>query len=192
MNRPKRWANQIGRREVPGTTTEPAPGSLLVRPSTSLVVARAVALHLEGKGAEAIGELEQAVSRDEGSPEIYAAIGFIQFEQKNYVEAADSYRRLLSLEPDHPTGCFNLALCLQALERWPEASEWFEKALEKDPHRTEALLGLGSCRLRLNAPRPALEAYERCLRKDPDLEAAIFGKAVALKLQRKFAEASEL
>src|SRR5579864_4325502 len=157
---------------------------------------RAVALHLEGKAAEALAELERALAAGEKEPELYAAIGYLRYQGTQFHEAAEAYRQLVELEPAHATGWFNLAASLQAEDKWEEAAGVFEKALAADPNRYEAHLGLGSCRLHLGAARPALEAYERCLRLVPNLEPArlepvLFGKAVALQLLKKFSEAAE-
>src|SRR3954454_10869595 len=71
-------------------------------------LAKAVSLHLEGKRKEALQELKGAISSGGDSAEVYSAIGHIQFELEQYEDAAKSYTRLLSLEPKHTAGNFNL------------------------------------------------------------------------------------
>ena len=173
------------------TTTKTPP------PNTYQLFGRAVALHLEGKGEEALAELERARDAGAANAEIYAAIGYLRYEGKQFEQAVVAYRKLVELEPANATGSFNLAASLQATEHWEEAAAMFEKSLAADPNRYEAHLGLGSCRLHLGAARPALEAYDRCLRLFASLDAvklegALFGKAVALQVQKKFAEAAEI
>jgi tetratricopeptide (TPR) repeat protein len=165
--------------------------------AASLYLARAVGLHLEGKGGEALLELERALTaRDDLSGEtlveIYSAVGFIHFERKEFERAAEGYRKALEVGPCHPSACYNLALCLQALGQWQSAIDQFNQALAVDPNRHEANLGLGACCLQLGAAREALDAYERCLRQDPELEEAQLGKAVALQMQKKLLEAGEI
>src|SRR5258708_29256025 len=162
----------------------PAEASGATQPATSQLFARAVSLHLDGRGDEALVELERAWRGGEKRAEIHSAIGYIHYERKQFDEATASYRRLLELEPDHPNGGFNLALCLQATEQWKEAAQCFEKSLASNPTRKEAYLGLGACQLHLGAARRAQEAYESVLAKEPNLEPAMFGKAVALQLQK--------
>src|SRR3954454_24662399 len=116
MSNQKRWANG-------------ADSSVATQPATSQLFARAVSLHLDGRGDEALVELERALHGGEKRAEIYSAIGYIHYERKQFEEAIASYRRLLELESDHATGSFNLALCLQATEQWKEASQYFEKSL---------------------------------------------------------------
>jgi tetratricopeptide (TPR) repeat protein len=158
---------------------------------------QAVALHLEGKTEEALARIERALEAGESQPEVHAAAGYLRYENKQFEEAAAAYRKLVEMAPENATGWFNLAATLQALGKWDEAAAMFEKTLAADPNRFEAHLGLGLSRLHQGAARPALEAYERCLRLVPHLEPArlepvLFGKAVALQLLRKVAEAAEV
>src|SRR5271157_2810027 len=111
----------------------------------SRYMARAVSLHLDGKPEEALRELQRAIAKGEKSAEIYSAMGHIQFELGQFEGGANSYRELLQLEPDHRTGWFNLAVCLERTGRWQEAADKFQKAFQVDSGRIEAQLGLGIC-----------------------------------------------
>src|SRR5438132_4520363 len=179
MSNQKRWANG-------------ADSSVATQPATSQLFARAVSLHLDGRGDEPLVELDRALRDGEKRAEIYSAIGYIHYERKQFDDATAAYRRLLELEPEHPNGGFNLALCLQVAEQWKEAAQFFEKSLASNPTRKEAYLGLGACQLHLGAARRAQEAYESVLAKEPSLEPALFGKAVALQLQKDLKGAAEL
>src|SRR5258708_38787268 len=125
MSTQKRWANGV------------AESNVATQPATSQLFAQAVSLHLDGRGDEALVELERALRGGEKRAEIYSAIGYIHYERKQFDEATAAYRRLLELESDHSNGCFNLALCLQATEQWKEASQLFEKSLASNPTRKE-------------------------------------------------------
>ena len=92
MSNQKRWVNG----------SEPAHGGS--QQVTSQLFARAVSLHLEGRGDEALVELDRALRGGEKRGEIYSAIGYIRYERKQYDEAAAAYRRLLEIEPNHATG----------------------------------------------------------------------------------------
>src|SRR5580704_16135773 len=146
MSNQKRWANGA------------ADLAVASQPATSQLFARAVSLQLDGRGDEALVELERALRSGEKRAEIYSAIGYIHYERKQFEEATGAYRRLIELEPDHPNGSFNLALCLQATEQWKDAAQFFEKTLAANPGRKEANLGLGACQLHLGAARRAQDA----------------------------------
>src|ERR1700688_1982994 len=104
MSNQKRWANGA------------AESNVATQPATSQLFARAVSLHLDGRGDEALVELERALKGGEKRAEIYSAIGYIHYERKQFEEATAAYRRLIELEADHPNGSFKLWL-------WPHANE---------------------------------------------------------------------
>ena len=105
-------------------------------------LAKAVSLHLEGKRNEALQELKGAAAHAGETAEFASAMGHIQFELEQYEDAAKSYTKLLSIDPKHMAGQFNLAVCLEKLGRWEEAAERFTKVLETSPTRTEAQTSL--------------------------------------------------
>ena len=86
-------------------------------------LARAVALHLAGKREEALKQLQRAIAANEASPEIYRAMGHIQFEMGEYKDAAKTYRLLTQIKPQYAMGWFNLAVSLERLSAWEEASK---------------------------------------------------------------------
>src|SRR5581483_8990972 len=97
-------------------------------------LAQAVALHLDGKRREALEVIDSALSSGTQSAELYSAKALIQYELGLFGDAADSYRRLLSLQPDHPSAALNLAICLERTGNWADASGAFATAVEKDPN----------------------------------------------------------
>ena len=101
-------------------------------------LARAVALHLEGKGKEALRELDRAVESGDPPREVYSAKGHIQFELELFEEAVKSYESLIGLDPNSTSAYFNLAVCQEKLGRWNEAASNFQRALSSDPKRMDA------------------------------------------------------
>jgi Flp pilus assembly protein TadD len=129
-----------------------------VAATSSGCLARAVTLHLAGKREEALKQLQRTVDVGEASPEIYRAMGHIQFELDAFADAAASYRSLTGIKPQYAKGWFNLAVCLERLDDWDGASQAFHKASTLDPSHLEAHLGLGVSHLRLEDPKSALFA----------------------------------
>ncbi len=157
----------------------------------TVALARAVSLHLAGKPDEALKHLQRASTTD-GSPEMFRAMGHIQFELGDFQEASLSYRALVKLKPQYAMGWFNLAVCLERLGSWDDSSEAFHKAATLDVKNVDAHLGLGVCHLRLEDPKSALFSFERCLELSPGYEDALFGKAAALQSLGHAPEASQL
>ena len=85
--------------------------------------------------------MQRAIAANEASPEIYRAMGHIQFELADYKEAAKSYRALTQIKPQYAMGWFNLAVCLERLGSWEEAAEAFGKASTLDTAHLDAHLG---------------------------------------------------
>jgi tetratricopeptide (TPR) repeat protein len=69
--------------------------------TVSPALARSVSLHLEGKHKDALTELNTAIENGEGSAELYAAKGHLQFELEHYADAIKLYREAPRLAPRH-------------------------------------------------------------------------------------------
>src|SRR5579884_2951045 len=103
----------------------------------SAAFAKAVALHLDGKCAEALQEINTAIAAGNASPELYSAKAHIQYDLQEYDEAARTYQKLLSVDPGFAGAPLNLALSLEKSGKWAEAAEAFQKVLATDPNRLE-------------------------------------------------------
>lgn len=158
----------------------------------SRVLAKAAALHLDGKLPEAAAELVRALDGGERHPALYFALGQLQYEMQEYLPASQSYSQAALLQPLHPTAHFNTGVCLGRIERWEEAAESFRKAISNDPARVETHLALGACLVQMGRYNEAVDAYDRFLARHPDHDEALFGKAVALQKRDRSAEAVEL
>ena len=121
----------------------------------SKTLSKAVSLHLEGKLENAAKVLTRAIESGEQDAGLFAALGHIQYEMRDYAAAASSYSQLAGLEPQHRTAHFNLGVCRGNLKDWGGASESFHQAYKIDPARAEALLGLGICLLHTGHPDEA-------------------------------------
>ena len=145
-------------------------------------LARAVALHLAGKREEALKQFQRAIAANEASPEIYRAMGHIQFEMGDYKEAAKTYRLLTQIKPQYAMGWFNLAVSAGAAERVGRGVKSLPQSRQARTRSTAMRTsGLGVCHLRLEDPKSALYSFERCLELSPEQEEAAFGKAAAMQ-----------
>jgi len=148
-------------------------------------VENALALRSAGLLQEALDVLS---TPGEYIADFYMLRGEIQLALGRFQEAAGSYFTVATAEPQNAFAQYNLAVCLHRLGRWAEASQAFQKVLDVDPHRDDARLGLGACLLYLDRAEGALSNFDNC-RSDAARTKAIFGKAVALQLLRRFEEA---
>ncbi len=88
MSNQKRWAN--------GAAAE---SNVATQPATSQLFARAVSLHLDGRGDEALVELERALTLDPEAPEARLNRANVLVELGHYEEAAEAFAPLVD-DPD--------------------------------------------------------------------------------------------
>jgi len=155
------------------------------RPAMNDPLQAALALRAQGRLQEALAALSVP---SEFSLDFYILRGDLELELGRVQEAAESYATVVIEEPDHVYAQGQLGLCQQRLENWDAAARAFEAVLQFDPHRDEVRLDLAGCLLRLQRFGAALECFDKCW-SEASKRRALFGKAVALQLLRRFDEA---
>ena len=158
----------------------------------SAALAKALSLNMEGKTDQALQEIAAAIESGETTAELYWTKAHLEFQLGHYEEARCDYEEVLKQHPNHKGALYDVALCLEKLERFEDALEAFGKAAVADPKLAEATLGQGVALLHLNRPADALAAFEHCLEVKPGHEKALYGKAVALQLLNRTEEAMQL
>lgn len=90
--------------------------------------------------------------------------------QGQLAEAAECYRRAVSISPDYAEGHLNLGFVLNAQERHDEAEPYLERAIALDPGLADAHYLLGTIvRARGNLDK-AIAYFNRALELKPDFE----------------------
>jgi tetratricopeptide (TPR) repeat protein len=163
-----------------------------LQPGVQPQIDAALALRSSGSLEEALRAL---ANPSESNPYLYTVRGEIEFALGRFHDAALSYFAVVHTEPDNAEAHYNLALCLQRSDRWDTSCQAFERVLSMgaacDPMlRDRARLGLGASLLYLNRLNEALDNFQQC--SEGVEGAALFGKAVALQLQRRYAEAGNV
>jgi tetratricopeptide (TPR) repeat protein len=150
-------------------------------------VEAAMRLRAKGRPAEA---LELLSGPGDDARHVYTLRGDLQMELGQFHKAVGSYSTAVALNPENLHAHRSLAGCLHRLERWDTAADAFRKILEHDPSSDAARIGLGECLLHLNKPEQALACFEAC--RPEALVPALFGRAAALLLLRRFDESEAL
>ena len=169
----------------PFSASSAAATAAATAPAVNDPLKAALALRAQGRLQEALDILS---SPGEFVPDFYTLRGDLQLELGQVKEAAGSYFTVTVSAPDNIYAQCNLGMCLRRLERWEQAAEAFQKVLEADAHRDQIRLELGDCLLHLNRLEDALTCFDQCW-SDAARRPALFGKAVALQLLRRFDEA---
>ncbi|MBV9771718.1 MAG: tetratricopeptide repeat protein, partial [Bryobacterales bacterium] len=158
------------------------------RPVHSSVLAKALALNMDGKAEQALREVDAAIAGGDDLPELVWTKAHLEFELSQFDAALGDYQKLLGMHPKHNGALYNVGLCLEKLKRYEEAAATFREAVSRDPNLVEARLGVGICELHCNRAEAALASFEAGLRAQPDNTKALYGKAVALHLMGRNGE----
>lgn len=109
-----------------------------------------------------------------------------------WVAAADGYRRLLAVQPQHAGAWLQLATCLQAMGDLPAARQAAQQAVQHAPQAPECHNNLGSLHAASEDHAAALLHFERALTLRPQYVPALINKAASLRETGRAAEALPL
>ena len=146
-----------------------------------------LALSKAGRSGEAVARAQARVRATAGDPESYFTLGLAQAEHD--VEAAiESFRRVLTLRPDHPLARYNLGLVLKRVDRVRDAIAELERAVSLHPG-AEAHHALGGVRFQTGDFAGATASLRAAVTIDPRLRDAWTLLGAVLKASRRYADA---
>jgi protein O-GlcNAc transferase len=152
---------------------------------------QAVALHQQGKPAEAERLYRQILEID---PQVFPALyllGVLRLEQGDSAEAAGLIERALALNPNDPAAWTHYGLALQGQARFEDALAAQDRALALRPGLLPARLGRGGALRALGRNEPALADYEAALAGDAGNADAWNGRGALLRALGRIDEALE-
>jgi protein O-GlcNAc transferase len=153
------------------------------------VAQQAVALHQQGKLAEAEGLYLQILQAD---PQLFGPryyLGLIRLQQGRFEEACDYLGEALKIFPDDLGGLMNYGMALRAAGRAQDAVDVFDRALAIQPNMPEGLYNRGVALGDLQRFELAVDSYDRALVMQPEMIAAMVNRAVALAAMQRFDDA---
>ena len=106
-------------------------------------------------------------------------------------EAAQSYRRAISLNPQDEDSLQLLAVLLSEGSDWDESADLYRKLLQSQPHRPEWMFRLAQVLKSQGRISEALEWYRRAVSLYPDAADGHFNLGKALFEARQLAESQE-
>lgn len=98
-------------------------------------------------------------------------------------EAAEIYRRILELRPDHAASAINLGTIHYNLREFSAAEQYYRRATEVDPDYALAFFDLGNVLDELKRLPDAIRSYERAIRLVPHYADAHYNLALAYERQ---------
>jgi len=120
------------------------------RPVQSQALVKALALNMDGKTEQALREIREAIDGGEKLPELIWTRAHLEFQLGQFENALEDYQTVLATQPNHKAATYNVALCLEKLQRHEEAGAAFRKAVELDANLSEARLGVAVSELHCN------------------------------------------
>lgn len=115
-------------------------------------------------------------------------LGRAYFENKNFEESINSYRKAFEFEPDNFDILFNLALTYKNNGQIDEAIENYKKAIEIIPDNSKAYFNLAGIYDSLNDTFNALENYKKAYEYNPEDEDINYFLAEAYLKTKHFKE----
>ncbi len=126
----------------------------------------AVVLSMQGRGAEAVHQLEAACRLDPGSGEFRYKLALAWNESGRPDLTVTNLREAVRLEPQHGRAWYNLGLGLAGTEQLAEAAAALERAADLLPG-PDAPFALATIHARQNNLTAAQTAMAEALRRDP-------------------------
>ena len=104
-------------------------------------------------------------------------------------EALDSFRRALTVRPDHPLANFGVGNCCLALGQWTEAVGSYRKAYQVMSDDYDINMSLGKAYLNIGELDEAIECYQRAVKLTAKPSVALCELATATQLQGNLQQA---
>ena len=99
-------------------------------------------------------------------------LGLYFFEEENFSEAEEQFKKALELVPDRPSILVNLSATLIQLGKFEAGEQVCQKILNTEPSNYDALLNLSVCLLKTGHELRALEYLDQAITVDPHSERA--------------------
>ena len=141
---------------------------------------RGVALHQDGRYAEAAESYSKALSADPRYSIAYNNLGVAFFHAHSQDEAVDAFRSALETNPGFVKARLNLALLLTKRHRYQLALEAYRQVLVSEPENAPAWNGIGLVLADLRKFEDARNAFARSIQARPDSAEAHYNLSFTL------------
>ncbi len=111
-----------------------------------------------GNSLKALAEMTEAHRSRPNDPEVLELLGQTQLATGRFADAATTYKRLIALRPQSPTGPYRLATAQIGLGELPAARDNLKKALQNQPGHVDALRTLSGLELQAGRFEEALKS----------------------------------
>jgi len=148
-----------------------------------------VALHQQGRFAEAEQIYREVLQQEPGAFEAMHLLGVIALQTRKSEQAVELIGKAVTLNPAVPTAHCNLGSALTALQRHAEALASFDKAIALKADLAEAHGNRAAALNALNRHEQALASCDKAIALKPDYAEAHNNRAHALNALKRHEEA---
>ena len=135
---------------------------------------------------ERVKELTSKIKQDPKDFDSIVELGNINFEQKNYDDAINLFKKALEIHPDSLGVRTDMGTAMLFLKRFDEAIATFQGSLQTTPNDAETLLYLGVAMLHGKSdPQSALQYWEKLVETNPNHPQAAFVREQIKKLKEQ-------
>ena len=155
-------------------------------------LSKALALHQQGRFAEAIVEYQQILKHRPDDETVAANLASVLVRAGRIDEGLSLYRELTSRNNQQPELWFNFANALQRAGQVAEAKQTFERTLEIAPNFFPAVLNLANLIRDAGDAEAAVAMYRHAIAMNPQHPKPRINLAKLLRSQKNFEETREV
>ena len=152
-------------------------------------LAAAIALHRQGKLAEAERLYALVLGEDPGNFDALHSLGLVNLQRGALAAGIGLLARASAVRPDSAEAWSNLALGYARSRRYDEAVASYDKAIALKPNHAAAHINRGNALLELRRFADALASYDKAIALKPGHAAAHNNRGAALKDLWRYDEA---
>ncbi len=160
------------------------PGLVCASEESELFLARGNKLYLDGKYAEAKGQLTKAADLDPNNPDILSLLGTTDLQLKDYQAAKEAFTKTVALAPNYPRAKLYLGVSNYFLGNYPEAERLINEAKTLAPEDGLAHYYLGLVNAYQGRRQDALTNLESGMNLSPQFALGFKGYQEAIKTTR--------
>ncbi len=133
-----------------------------------------------------VQELSSKIKQNPKDFDSVVELGNINFDQKNYADAINLYKKALEIRPGALNVRTDMGTAMFYQNHFDDAIAQFQEVLNSDPKDAQALFNMGVAMLHgKNDPKRALEYWEKLVETNPDHPQAVFVKEQIQKLKEQ-------
>lgn len=128
---------------------------------------RVESLRLEGRAAEAVSVLRQAIAAEPDNYQLHDELGEALCHLNRLEEGIGSFMTAFRLKPDFDEACYKIGVAFGARGLYYQAVAWFERAMKVNPFATRNLAPWGRALISTGCYEMAAKVFQQWVDAEP-------------------------